>query len=305
MPRATRRWSWLASSRQWDRRHAAATSCDAPCPTGSGSGSLASRSAVLIGTLQPASPSVEKETNADVVSKFASAGLRHLGPRWVRTAAGTAGPGQARTVTPSERESQVKRRPPLRPQSAKQPGAGFESHLICRGARPNGLRRTATRAGLRAGAPGAQERGDREGAKDNRHDHSRPVLVGSRPDRERGEDDGRENEDPSGDSIHAVSLKPPQATGLADCVQCDDPVVAGTIRWGHIGAHPGHERPDHSGQQRSPPARDQPSSAAKLRLTSQVAATLLGSRTQKRTEGAQLLPPSCQLVGDSHGELLD
>jgi hypothetical protein len=51
------------------------------------------------GTLQPAMPSVEKETNVDVVvAYFARAGVSHLGPRWVRMAAGTAGPQRARSV---------------------------------------------------------------------------------------------------------------------------------------------------------------------------------------------------------------
>jgi hypothetical protein len=51
------------------------------------------------------------------------------GPRWVRTASGTTGPRRAPAVNVGESASQVRGRSPSRPRTAKQPGAGFESHL--------------------------------------------------------------------------------------------------------------------------------------------------------------------------------
>jgi hypothetical protein len=59
-----------------------------------------------------------------VLPKLAVA--RRPGPCWVRTASGTAGPRRARAVNVGESASQVRRRSPSRPWTAKQPGAGFE-----------------------------------------------------------------------------------------------------------------------------------------------------------------------------------
>src|SRR5215213_7218174 len=61
---------------------------------------------------------------------FASRWSSDAGPCWVRTASGTAGPRRARAVNVGESASQVRGRPPSRPRTAKQPGAGFESHLL-------------------------------------------------------------------------------------------------------------------------------------------------------------------------------
>jgi hypothetical protein len=63
-----------------------------------------------------------------VLPKLAVA--RRPGPCWVRTASGTADPPRARAVNVGESASQVRGRPPSRPWTAKQPGAGFESHLL-------------------------------------------------------------------------------------------------------------------------------------------------------------------------------
>jgi hypothetical protein len=60
------------------------------------------------------------------------------GPRWVRTASGTAGPGRARAVNVGESSSQVKAASPPRPRTAKHPGAGFESHPAAAAAGPGG-----------------------------------------------------------------------------------------------------------------------------------------------------------------------
>jgi hypothetical protein len=58
--------SWRAAS-HGDGAAAAATSCDdAPCPTGRGSGSLASRSAILAPNLTPWL-GFEKAANAELV----------------------------------------------------------------------------------------------------------------------------------------------------------------------------------------------------------------------------------------------
>jgi hypothetical protein len=58
------------------------------------------------------------------------------GPHRVRTASGTAGPRRSQAVTVGERQSQVTRHPPPRPWTAKQPAAGFESHLTAAASAP-------------------------------------------------------------------------------------------------------------------------------------------------------------------------
>jgi hypothetical protein len=52
-----------------------------------------------------------------------------LGPRWVRTAAGTTGHQRAEAVTSGIQESQVTPGSTLRPHPAYEPGAGFKSPL--------------------------------------------------------------------------------------------------------------------------------------------------------------------------------
>jgi hypothetical protein len=54
--------------------------------------------------------------------------------------------------------------------------------------------------------------------------------------------------------------------------------------WATSGPHSGHERPDRSGQQRSPPAGDSPSSPRTLPHPLQVVATRRGSLTRKRSQ---------------------
>jgi hypothetical protein len=79
-------------------------------------------------------------------------------------------------------------------------------------------------------------------------------------------------------------------------------------RWATPGPHPGHERPDRSGQHRSSPVRHLPSSSAKPRQTSQVATTRPGSLTQKRSpswpsyaSSAELGPRWVRMATVAHG----
>jgi hypothetical protein len=72
------------------------------------------------------------------------------GPRWVRTASGTAGPRRARAVTVGDSASQVTGPSSPRPCTAQQPGAGFESHPLRPAPAPPALVRAGAALSVRA-----------------------------------------------------------------------------------------------------------------------------------------------------------
>jgi hypothetical protein len=94
---------------------------------------------------------------------------RRPGPCWVRTASGTAGPRRARAVNVGESTSHVTGRSPSRPWTAKQPGAGFESHLSRR--RASSSRRQSERLVSGGGPLGYHHAGDQ----------GQPVYIGGCP----------------------------------------------------------------------------------------------------------------------------
>jgi hypothetical protein len=119
---------------------AAATSCDdAPCPTGRGSGSLASRSAVLARNATPCL-AVEKAENRKVVHthhRVVGAGVHasvHAGPRGT----GNRCPWRARAVMASWQESQSNQRSSRGSWALERTGGEYESHLTAAaGQRPS------------------------------------------------------------------------------------------------------------------------------------------------------------------------
>jgi hypothetical protein len=119
----------LAAS-QGDGAAATATSFDdAPCPTGRGSGSLASRSAVLTANITPTLVAVENATNADVVMAWSSE-LREL-EQYASVRAGSARHREPRVGWPL---AQATRMTPASGSDCGPEGRGFESRPRQRGA---------------------------------------------------------------------------------------------------------------------------------------------------------------------------
>jgi hypothetical protein len=167
---------WRAGSEPGDGAAATATSFDdAPCPTGRGSGSLASRSAVLTANVTPCLGSVENATNADVVMAWSSE-LQEL-EQYASVRAGSArhpeplvlGGHQRSRSASKNRRSQGVHRHDLGRRSSPALGSNPTS-LLPRGRaeRPSGAEQPAVRALLRptrwcAGCAGARRSRGRQG----------------------------------------------------------------------------------------------------------------------------------------------